>query len=48
MINQVGVLTADLTVIIVFLIAWLWYRNLTIMVATCIYGFFMVVWHYNF
>jgi len=46
--NQVGVLTADLTVVVVFLIAWLWYRNLAILVTACVYGFFVVVWHYNF
>ena len=46
--NHVGVLTADLTIVIVFLIAWFWFREAAILVTALIYAFFMVLWHYNF
>ena len=46
--TQVDMLIADVTVVVVFLLLWLRFKNLAILVFALIYAFFMLLWHYNF
>ena len=46
--TQVDMLIADVTVVVVFLLLWLRFKNLAILVSALIYAFFMVLWHYYY
>ena len=46
--TQVDMLIVDVTVVVVFLLLWLRFKNLAILVSALIYAFFMLLWHYNF
>jgi hypothetical protein len=47
-VNHLAVLNTDLTAMLIYCLAWFWFRETAILVTACIYGFFVVVWHINF